>query len=124
MEKFREQEQRFTAYREKLEYGVYHVIADLAIEAYITEEPAAFSERESGRHMAPKPGDHWGDLFDCGWFHFTGRVPKEAWESHADSAYRCVRGGLWWIRTAILCRTYQRHLPQRISAGTLGQENH
>ncbi len=83
MEKFREQEQRFTAYREKLEYGVYHVIADLAIEAYITEEPAAFSERESGRHMAPKPGDHWGDLFDCGWFHFTGRVPKEALESHA-----------------------------------------
>lgn len=82
MEKFRGQEQRFTAFREKLEYGVYHVIADLAIEAYVTEEPVPFSDKESGRHMVLKPGEHWGNLFDCGWFHITGSVPKEAAESH------------------------------------------
>lgn len=82
MEHFRKQEQRFTALREKLEYGVYHVIEELQIEAYITGEPTSFEQRTAGRHMSLKPGEHWGELFDCGWFHFTGRVPEYAGDAH------------------------------------------
>lgn len=39
MEEFREKEQKYTAVREKLEYGVYHVAGQLEIEAYISREP-------------------------------------------------------------------------------------
>lgn len=82
MEDFRKQEQRFTMFREKLEYGVYHVAEDLAIEAYVTKEPVSFAEKTGGRHMILTPGEHWGELFDCGWFHFTGKVPEELTDSH------------------------------------------
>ena len=46
MEAFREQERRFTALREKLEYGVYHVVAPLQIEGYVTAEPVDFKRRD------------------------------------------------------------------------------
>lgn len=78
MEKFRKKEQYFTRVREALEYGVYHVAGELEIEAYISAEPLSFADRTGGMFRRLKPGDHWGDLFDCGWFHFRGQVPKEA----------------------------------------------
>lgn len=76
MENFRDWEQRFTALREKLEYGVYHVVAPLRIEAYLSSEPVSFDQRAGGPGRVMEPGEHWGDLFDCGWFHFTGQVPE------------------------------------------------
>ena len=82
MEHFREQEQRFTVLREKLEYGVYHVIAPLRIEGYITSEPVPFASRAQGEGRVMEPGEHWGDLFDCGWFHFTGKVPQKYRNAH------------------------------------------
>ncbi len=82
MEEFRRQEQRFTALREKLEYGVYHVIAPLRIESYISKEPVPFSRRTEPEKRILQPGEHWGDLFDCGWFHFTGSLPEEYAGSH------------------------------------------
>lgn len=82
MERFRQQEQRFAALRETLEYGVYHVVAPLEMDAHISSDPVPFAEREKlpGRKMMP--GEHWGDLFQCGWFHFTGIVPQEYRGSH------------------------------------------
>ena len=77
MERFRMQEQRFTALREMLEYGVYHVVQNLKIEGYTSEEPLPFSEKKKGAYRLWQPGEHWGDLFDCGWFHFTGTIPPE-----------------------------------------------
>lgn len=82
MERFRMQEQRFTALREMLEYGVYHVVQNLKIEGYTSEEPLPFSERTTGAYRLWQPGEHWGDLFDCGWFHFTGVIPPEAAGKH------------------------------------------
>lgn len=76
MENFRDWERRFTALREKLEYGVYHVVAPLRIEAYLSSEPVPFDQRASRPGRVMEPGEHWGDLFDCGWFHFTGQVPE------------------------------------------------
>lgn len=48
MERFRMQEQRFTALREMLEYGVYHVVQNLKIEGYTSREPLPFSEKKEG----------------------------------------------------------------------------
>lgn len=76
MEKFREKEQYFTHIREALEYGVYHVAGELEIEAYISPEPLPFADRDKGIYRRLRPGDHWGDLFDCGWFRFRGQVPE------------------------------------------------
>ena len=97
MEEFRVQEQRFTALREKLEFGVYHVIQNLKIEGYTSREPLPIGERLSGEYRLWQPGDHWGDLFDCGWFHFTGSIPESAKD---------------------------RHLAERISLRALGQADH
>jgi len=58
--------------------AVYTPVGSLNITAWHTKEPVPFTKRQSGRKMTLKPGDKWGDLFDCAWFHFTGRVPKEA----------------------------------------------
>lgn len=66
MERFRMQEQRFTALREMLEYGVYHVVQNLKIEGYTSREPLPFSEKKKGTYRLWQPGEHWGDLFDCG----------------------------------------------------------
>lgn len=76
MEEFRKNEQRFTRVRDVLEYGVYHPLTELSIEAYLSKEPLPFEQRQTGTFVTLKPGDHWGDLFDCGWFHFTGRLPE------------------------------------------------
>ena len=82
MEQFRVQEQRYSAIREKLEYGVYHVIDNLKIEGYTSKEPLAFDDRYRGDYRVWQPGEHWGDLFDCGWFHFTGTVPENVRGEH------------------------------------------
>ncbi len=75
MEQFRVQEQRFAVLRERLEYGVYHVVENLTIEGYTSAEPLSFADRFQGTYRVYQPGEHWGDLFDCGWFHFTGQIP-------------------------------------------------
>ena len=58
--------------------AMYRPIAPLRIEAWITAEPVPFAERRSGRRIEPAVGEVWGNLFDCGWFHFTGVVPEAA----------------------------------------------
>lgn len=77
MEAFRLQEQRFTRIRDLLERGVYHIAAPLRMKAYISPEPRSFAAREEGPAKDLLPGDHWGDLFDCAWVHFTGQIPEQ-----------------------------------------------
>ncbi|WP_339817428.1 glycoside hydrolase family 38 C-terminal domain-containing protein [Paenibacillus sp. FSL R7-0216] len=62
----------------KLQEYVYRPIAGLEVEAWVTKEPVPFAERMSGRHVRLQPGDKWGELWDCAWFHFQGTVPKTA----------------------------------------------
>ncbi len=62
----------------RIEQSVYATVGQLEVTAWVTPEPVPYAERESGTKMELKPGDKWGGLFDCAWFHFKGTVPADA----------------------------------------------
>ena len=62
---------------EKLKDATYTSIAALQTSAYVTKEPIAFYDRLNGEYKSIEPGQRWGNLFDCAWFHFTGTIPPE-----------------------------------------------
>ena len=57
-------------------HRVYTVVAPLQVEAYRTAEPVPYGERMSGERITPAFGEKWGKLWDCAWFHATGKVPE------------------------------------------------
>lgn len=61
---------------EKLKESIYLTSERLEVEVYVTPEPVSFENRYTGSHLVLEKGDKWGELFDCGWFHFTGTVPR------------------------------------------------
>ena len=63
---------------ERIKDAVYTPLAPLAVTAYVTPEPVPYAERMSGLPLTLSPGQKWGNLFDCAWFHFTGLVPAAA----------------------------------------------
>jgi len=63
---------------DRLRDAIYTPVADLTVTAWVTAEPVPFDKRQTGKKLDLKPGDKWGDLFDCGWFSFSGRVPRSA----------------------------------------------
>src|SRR5262245_50760454 len=65
-----------------IEQAIYRVLAPLDIRAWWSREPISFPERRSGLERELRIGDRWGELFDCAWFHFTGRVPAAAAGKH------------------------------------------
>jgi hypothetical protein len=75
---------RFTPYtagqlrraHERLAEASYTPVAELTVRAWRTPEPVPYAQRETGQVLDLKPGDIWGDLFDCAWFRFTGTVPE------------------------------------------------
>jgi len=56
---------------------IYTKAAELEISAWRTAEPMPFEKRMKGKRLKLKAGDSWGKLFDCAWFNFKGKVPKE-----------------------------------------------
>lgn len=60
----------------RLHEKYYKELQKLSCTAYVTKEPVTFEERLSGEKKELKEGEHWGDLFDCAWFHFQGNVPE------------------------------------------------
>ena len=62
----------------KIDSAVHSEIGQLQVTAYRSPEPLPFAQRFVGKKIALKPGDKWGDLFSCAWFHFTGKVPASA----------------------------------------------
>ncbi|WP_068783446.1 alpha-mannosidase [Paenibacillus phocaensis] len=62
----------------KLQEFIYRPVAELEVEAWVTKEPVTYAERKNGRHVRLQPGDQWGELWDCAWFHFQGSVPETA----------------------------------------------
>lgn len=60
----------------QLESGMYQTVASLSFELYWSKEPLPFDRKTEGVKRAISLGETWGDLFDCGWFHFTGTVPQ------------------------------------------------
>lgn len=62
----------------RMEKSIYVPLSDLNVTVWVTPEPVPYAERYSGQRLELRAGDRWGNLWDCGWFHFTGKVPKEA----------------------------------------------
>ncbi|SDX46802.1 glycoside hydrolase family 38 C-terminal domain-containing protein [Paenibacillus sp. CF384] len=62
----------------RIRNAIYEPIAALTVSAWVTKEPVPYAERTSGSYMDVKPGDKWGNLWDCAWFRFEGRVPESA----------------------------------------------
>ncbi|MBR7071297.1 MAG: alpha-mannosidase [Clostridia bacterium] len=63
---------------QRVKNRVYTKVSDLDIEIYKSKEPIPFAQRTTGEYRKVQVGESWGELFDCAWFHFTGRVPEEA----------------------------------------------
>lgn len=63
---------------ERIKRAMYPKIGDLSAEAWVTPEPVPFDKRQAGSHLVLKEGDRWGSLWDCAWFHLTGKIPAEA----------------------------------------------
>lgn len=63
---------------DRLQTRIYEPLSPLTVTAWITPEPVPYEERTSGRKVELAPGDRWGELWDCAWFHFRGEVPESA----------------------------------------------
>jgi len=62
----------------RIEKSIYNVVDELKTTVWVTPEPVPFEQRMSGSRKELSIGEKWGDLWDCGWFHFTGTVPASA----------------------------------------------
>ncbi|MFD0693180.1 glycoside hydrolase family 38 C-terminal domain-containing protein [Paenibacillus sp. GCM10027628] len=63
---------------QKIEAHIYAPVSALSVTAYVTNEPVSYELRTSGKELRLNPGDKWGELWDCAWFHFQGTVPASA----------------------------------------------
>ena len=61
---------------------IYTKVAPLYIKAWCSKEPLLYSQRKNGEEKEFSIGDSWGDLFDCAWFNFTGKVPESCAGKH------------------------------------------
>lgn len=60
----------------RLKEKVYTKITELDAEFSASEEPVSFTDRLNLNYRRIQPGEKWGGLFDCAWFHFTGRADE------------------------------------------------
>lgn len=63
---------------QRLKQAIYIPVASLSAEAWVTPEPVPFDRRKEGQYHPIQPGEKWGDLWDCAWFHLQGTVPDTA----------------------------------------------
>ncbi|KKO53655.1 alpha-mannosidase [Paenibacillus sp. DMB20] len=70
--------ERLRDMKNMIEDHIYAELAPLRVKAWATKEPVPYEERTSGQPLELVPGSKWGELWDCAWFHFEGRVPGEA----------------------------------------------
>ncbi|ANE48648.1 alpha-mannosidase [Paenibacillus swuensis] len=70
--------ERFHSLKDRIEQSIYQPIESLSVQAWVTKEPVPYEERTSGKAITLNPGDPWGELWDCAWFHFQGIVPAAA----------------------------------------------
>lgn len=65
---------------EKIKTMMYTKIDELDSVVWVTSEPVPFSKRLNGQKKKIRIGETWGNLWDCGWFNFTGKISDEARE--------------------------------------------
>ncbi|OHB52746.1 MAG: alpha-mannosidase [Planctomycetes bacterium GWF2_41_51] len=70
------------SFKDAINSQIYTTIGHLEIEAYLSKEPLSYQDRTKGEKRKLRPGDKWGDLFDCSWFHFTGSIPPQGSGKH------------------------------------------
>lgn len=63
---------------ERVRSKIYEKTGGLNILYRLSKEPVPFAERLEGDFKPVHKGDVWGELWDCGWFRFTGHVPETA----------------------------------------------
>lgn len=73
----KERLQRVERFMNRLAQKYNCPIAPLSCTAFLTKEPLGFARREEGKRFELSVGQHWGDLFDCAWMHFTGTIPAD-----------------------------------------------
>ena len=52
---------------------VYTKVLDLNVEYAHSKEPVKFSDKDKLEYKPLKVGESWGELFDCAWFHLSGK---------------------------------------------------
>ncbi|MFC5649777.1 alpha-mannosidase [Paenibacillus solisilvae] len=62
---------------DRLKDHIYIPLTELKVIAWVTQEPVGYEERQSGSRIELAAGDRWGQLWDCAWFHFSGKVPAQ-----------------------------------------------
>lgn len=70
--------EQLRAMLEQIQAHIYEPVAQLQVTAWVTAEPVSYDARTTGRRIELAPGERWGDLWDCAWFHFSGAVPPSA----------------------------------------------
>lgn len=77
----------------------YTVTGLLECTAYISDEPLKFEDRLSGRRVELPIGGKWAEkVFDCAWFHITGRLPIDCREGETVFIINCGGEGLVYDR--------------------------
>ncbi len=59
----------------KIEKSIYERVSELDVTAWLTKEPKTFENKMAGEKTILKPGDNWGNLFDCAWMNLRGSLP-------------------------------------------------
>ncbi len=62
----------------KIKQGIYVIIGDLSMVAWVTPEPVPYQARMTGAKKVLHIGERWGNPWDCAWFHFSGKIPTSA----------------------------------------------
>ena len=62
----------------KIRSKVYTRIAKLDAKYVWSKEPIPFDNKNDEPLKKIKKGQKWGNLYDCAWFNFTGKVPETA----------------------------------------------
>jgi len=52
---------------------VYTKVLELNVEYAHSKEPVKFSDKDKLEYKPLKVGESWGELFDCAWFHLSGK---------------------------------------------------
>ena len=58
--------------------NIYNKVGTLNANYCVSSEPVPFNNKESLTVNPINVGDKWGGNYDCGWFHFTGKIGKES----------------------------------------------
>lgn len=86
--------------KQLLENKAYTVISEnLSCTGYVTKEPVSFNEKTTGTEKTIKVNDKWAEnVFDCAWFHITGKIPEKYEASEIVFLINCGGEGLIYDR--------------------------